>query len=1007
MNTELNWLPEVFLRAPLYSFTRYQPAALPEILKTTLFQNALYLASPAFYGFMQAKDFDAGRLSEKETRGLWKYYNRMCFRPTPFGAFASFTLAGWSREVTAELAGTPAALLHLLPAAQLLAAWRAAQPPPADEDRLRLNPTAYHAGRSIRFVRSQAQDSGRLHFYLTAISEEDAHRQLLARLRSSEATVAELRRLLVSLTGCTEAEGEDYLQFLLEEQFLFSRQQGDLLVPEGHLSAAEKEAPEQLTAHALLPDTGLLHQRAEAWLTRYGQGMAMPAKGLFYAATERPLVRGGVPEPVRQQITGALLALHRLAAQDPGESDLERFKQAFRQRFDRQKVPLLTALDPDSGMSYAEVGDLQAAGGWIQGIPFRTPPARAATGAWTALHQFFISRWVNHPGHRPGGPIVLCDSDLAQLPEPAPLSRVLPPSLAVMFSRTQQGQLVIEAAGGATATALIGRFSAFSPAVEDLCTRLARLEQAHNPDVLFADIGQWTDYHVDNINRRRPVYPYYIPVNTYGELPADRQIALQDLQLFLEGDDLMLESVSLGKRIIPRLATAYNFRHNDLGIFRLLCDLQYQGIRGDFSLDLEHLFPGLSHYPRVEYGAVILCPAKWHFPGAAIKELTARPFSLGRLHGFRQQHLIPAWVTLGHSDQQLTFNLGNDEQALFFLHCISSQGSMVLREYLEPDRSVRVAGLPLSSQGIAFLEKKARTYAAPLTAAPKLPASGAERLFLPGSNWLYVKIYCMPATADQFLLQVLRPVLQAFGKRLRQWFFIRYTDPGPHLRLRFHLEEADGGKLLNALNVQITAAGFHDLVRDMQTDSYRRELERYGREVITDAEKLFQHGSELVLQELAERAGKEVPPEEVPFTALALSQLMAGQFLGNAEAIEQFLAWRASAMEQEYENAGEIRRAFDAVYRRLRPELNRVLEDTVLSPPDSLRQNPALEPLLRQTEHLAQLTAQWPANKRFQLIGDLIHMQLNRMFAAMPRPQEALVFHCLHKYAVSGRARRS
>jgi hypothetical protein len=42
------FLPDLFLRAPFYSFEKYSLGALPRVLKEQYFQNAVWLASPVF-----------------------------------------------------------------------------------------------------------------------------------------------------------------------------------------------------------------------------------------------------------------------------------------------------------------------------------------------------------------------------------------------------------------------------------------------------------------------------------------------------------------------------------------------------------------------------------------------------------------------------------------------------------------------------------------------------------------------------------------------------------------------------------------------------------------------------------------------------------------------------------------------------------------------------------------------------------------------------------------------
>ena len=83
---EFEFFGEVFLRAPLYSFEEYALDKMPAVLALQSFRNALWLASPDFYQVLAGKNFCWEQLREKERFSVYKYYNRMSFRPTPFGA---------------------------------------------------------------------------------------------------------------------------------------------------------------------------------------------------------------------------------------------------------------------------------------------------------------------------------------------------------------------------------------------------------------------------------------------------------------------------------------------------------------------------------------------------------------------------------------------------------------------------------------------------------------------------------------------------------------------------------------------------------------------------------------------------------------------------------------------------------------------------------------------------------------------------------------------------------
>ena len=1012
MNVDFEWLPQVFLRAPLYSFTDYHRDNLSTVLKTTLFRNALYLASPVFYRIIAQKNFEFERLTPKEINGLMKYYNRMCFRPTPFGAFASFSIVSWSSDRQVVLPSTDMAVLHLLPSREMVVRLLTALPPEPGEERLVLNPTAYRSGDTVRFIKSVLQPSGKLNYFLTAIAGEALNLSLFELMSSTSHNTNELVAFIRNETQCAWQEARDYLDFLILEQLLYGVRNGDIFEPSPKVGRWFRPAGQDNGSASIgnswpkadsrtVFSLGDLATTADAWFKALPGGLELPDKGIFYGALERPSPQGGLPVTDQAELWDALMVLGRLVPQGR-DSALQKFKQSFKERFDQQKVPLLKALDPDSGISYVEVNDTALAESWIRDISFSRPKQSGESLDWTDAHRLFLKKWVGDANRSPDAPIILSEEDLADLAA-FPPETMLPPSMAILYSRSA-GRVVLDMIGGATGTALIGRFSVFSPEAERLAREVAALESFANSEVIFADIAQLSDHHIDNINRRKPVYDYHIPVNTYTDLPGDQAIALRDLVLSVQGDELILESITQGKRIIPRLATAYNFALNYLGIFRFLCELQYQGVQGNFTLDLERMFPGLEIYPRVECRGVILCPAKWHFREEHILGLTASPWSLGRLHLFRQQYHVPATVTMGNGDQQLTFNLSDDGEAMFFLSSIRGLRRMVLKEYLLPDRTVTIQKKPYSGQFIAFLAKKAVTY----TGLPMvLPAEGqVDRHFVIGSNWVYLKVYSTPAAANALLTGILQPVLTQFKAHIRCWFFVRYADPSPHLRIRFSISEPEIGNLLIAFKDSMSNTAHEELIRDYRTDAYQRELERYSPELIGDIETHFHLGSAFLLHWLREAESAE-NLTETPVLALYMTFQLAECFWNNGALLEGFLEGRAGAMRREYANEKQVKREFDGKYREISSELNRALLGASPIRPWSNELEASMGQLLQQTAAIAEKAAVLNMTKRMQLIGDLLHMQLNRLFSSAPRQQEALVFHCLHKFAVSRRVMRT
>lgn len=128
-----------------------------------------------------------------------------------------------------------------------------------------------------------------------------------------------------------------------------------------------------------------------------------------------------------------------------------------------------------------------------------------------------------------------------------------------------------------------------------------------------------------------------------------------------------------------------------------------------------------------------------------------------------------------------------------------------------------------------------------------------KRSFILGDEWIYYKIYVGVKTADFILMNNLKPLLEKLVANfdVNHWFFIRYSDPDFHLRLRLHV--ADKNKLVNIINyinVELKELIELEMVWKVQIDTYNRELERYGFSIIEQSELLFYHDSKMIIDAL-------------------------------------------------------------------------------------------------------------------------------------------------------------
>jgi thiopeptide-type bacteriocin biosynthesis protein len=994
--TGYSFLPQLFLRAPHYSFGGYDLSRMPEVLQQTDFRNALWLASPEFYRILQAKEFKFDQLLPKEIHTLQKYYNRICYRSTPFGSFASFTLLRWADDSPIRLQTAEKAFIHLRPDQQtlnLLNNWQGRNNP----EHLIVNPTLYRFDKFFRYTKTTQSDKSRYIFSIEAWEAVNFNISLVALFKHGQLPVAKVLEYITRKGACTAEEAQDHLRFLLDEQVLYCPSTGSIIGmdpymlygnwPEGWAASLKKYHRIPLTQTQPVADVA-----RELSSSLEGILPLNPPQPL-YAALEKPWESGGPGPDVQQDIAETIAVLERLAINREPE-DLVKFIKAFQARFDLERVPVLAALDPDIGISYANLHAQETNMNPLENIGFPEKGDPKESLGWTPVHRMIIRLWTGDTLREYWSPLVLKKEHLAGLPDITAAKVDLPQTLALMYRPTGE-HLIIDHADGVAAPSLIGRFSCFSDEVQQFCRDLADLECSANPDVVFADIGQRSDSHVDNINRRSAIYPYEIPVNVFSVLPLDRQIRPEDLLLSVSGGQLILESASLGKRVVPRLASAYNFRNNNLPLFRLLCDLQYQGLQAGLSFNLESLFPGLPFYPRVAYGHTVLSLAKWKFKEADVQHLlnVDDRDTMSVVKAFRSAHHLPRYISLGTYDQQLVFDLAQVAEARFFRDCLRGIKDIVIQEYLMPARSVLSGNKPLAGQLVAFLSHQKNIYPGINVMTDQYPERN-DRRFLLGSDWLYLKVYCTPRVADLLLLKVIHPFTKTYRLRIKKWFFIRYEENGHHLRLRIQADPADLGELLVLLREKLVAGGYDKLIKNYQGDTYQREVERYGLRHLPQIENLFCAGSELVVRALKLRAATEWGELEL---ALMTAERMISCFIKEDSDRLSYLNRVTDQFILEFKGDKALILDLDSKYREMRSLIKNL--------PASRFQTGIGRKLITEMTNLKHLTKNYPNDKSSALLADLVHMQLNRTFTVQQRQQELLVYYVLRKETASRIAR--
>jgi thiopeptide-type bacteriocin biosynthesis protein len=426
-------------------------------------------------------------------------------------------------------------------------------------------------------------------------------------------------------------------------------------------------------------------------------------------------------------------------------------------------------------------------------------------------------------------------------------------------------RLVVHGVNGPSGAALLGRFCAGDTQLAAAVRRHLGAEEAHRPDVVYAEVVHLPEGRAGNILRRPVLRATEIAFLGRSSAPADRQLGVDDLLVSVQEGQVVLRSRRLGRQVLPRLATAHYAALSSLGIYRFLSALQYQGVAGGLRFDWGSL-DGAPFLPRVTCGRLVLARARWRLTAEELAGLR----TVADVRRLRDQRRLPRFIAVADSDNELLVDLDRDVAVEVGLRTLAGRKAAELIEVYPLPEQLCAGGpagfftheliVPFTRPVTVLPPSGASRRALSRSAARSAAVVEGQRRFPPGSQWCYFKVYAGTAGMDDLLREVIAPVIarvRASGA-VGHWFFVRYADPDWHLRLRL---AGDPQRLRVEVEPALTEALGPFLadgrVWRVQRDTYEREVERYGGpQGMQLAEEAFCADSDAVLGILALTTGE-------------------------------------------------------------------------------------------------------------------------------------------------------
>lgn len=289
-----------------------------------------------------------------------------------------------------------------------------------------------------------------------------------------------------------------------------------------------------------------------------------------------------------------------------------------------------------------------------------------------------------------------------------------------------------------------------------------------------------------------------------------------------------------------------------------------------------------------------------------------------------------------------------------------------------------------------------------------------KRKFIVGQEWLYYKIYSGPNTSDSILINIIHPVVEKLLKKglIDQWFFIRYSDPQHHLRVRFHLTKNENLSYV-VLSILPYLENYlnQGLVWKIQTDTYERELERYGFDKITLSEELFFHESEMITMFLRVHDEHSLS-EDIRwiFGLMAIDDLLNNLNFSSIQKMELLQILKTN-FAKEFNLTRALKKQLDQKYRNESSKIFKFIVGFNDLESELWFMKELIEKRKRQSNEICKILFELNNINLLglnydSLIGSYIHMLCNRLFLVNARMHEMVLYDFLFRHYKSVNARK-
>lgn len=347
---------------------------------------------------------------------------------------------------------------------------------------------------------------------------------------------------------------------------------------------------------------------------------------------------------------------------------------------------------------------------------------------------------------------------------------------------------------------------------------------------------------------------YELSLFTNNSLEVSREITIKDILIGIDNYGFYARNRKNGDLLEFQATNMLNagISHNML---RFLHEISIYRKRSWSEFPWHRIYSDFDHIPELRYKSIVLSPERWFISTESLMPEMINDFELfkKKFSEYKEAFALPNRFYLTDYDNRIPIHFSND-----------SELEILFAEYKKNSKAQMRIQLQACEEGEnVFVDQNDESYTAeivvPMFSVEKetdetiLPKSIVTSDFetstkLPYDDWLYFKLY----TTRKKELDLITLCIKEFCSKLEEetgihYFFMRYIDTHPHIRLRFNASEEKLQKYTTRIFDWLKTLLSQEMIARYTIDSYEREVERYGgKELISLAEKVFMADSKVV-----------------------------------------------------------------------------------------------------------------------------------------------------------------